>query len=287
MIYKPQSYFVLALALASLLSLTTSIEAQVIFNDSWTDGGRTDGDDEKDTNWWTSTSADDALEVSKGSLGLVSGETGRGIRATFAPQKLEIGESIEVTYKFTTPATVGPDENGGFRVAIFDKVERSGLESDLTTSSGSPNALYDGLPGYMADYDSNLSDAKQNVTIRKHNLTSTTGRLLGTTSGYDSLGNGGDDYEFAVAKTEYVGKLSVTRTGEDTAEISTSLSQGGKVLTSHKESDKAEIANNFGMVAFHANSDVFGSSNAAGEEDNGIDFSNVVVERKPAAKSGE
>ena len=287
MIYKSQSYFVLVLALASLLSITTSIEAQVIFNDSWADGDRTDGADEKDANWWTSTSEKNAVEVSKGSLGLISGSTGRGMRATFAPQKLAIGESIEVTYKFMTPATVGPDENGGFRVAIFDKLERAGLESDLKASSGAPNALYDGLPGYMADYDSNLSNAKQNVTIRKHNLTAANGRLLGTTAGYDSLGNGGDDYEFAVAKTEYVGVLSVTRTGEDTVDVSTSLSQGGKVLTSHKESDKAEIANNFGMVAFHANSDVFGSANASGEDDNGIDFSNVTVERKPAPKSGE
>ena len=286
MYLKPQTSFLFASALASLLTFATSVEAQVIVNDSWADGSRTDGAEETDANWWTSTSMKDAIEVSKGSLGLVSGTSGRGIRATFEAQTLEVGDSIKVTYKFTTPATVGSDVSGGFRVGIFDKLERDGLDSDLKASSGSPNALYDGLPGYMADFDSNIAEGKkQDVNIRKHNLEASVGRLLGTTSGYDSLGNGGDDYEFATANTEYTGMFSITRTGKDTADVASSLSQGEKVLASHTATDKSGIANNFGMLAFHATSNAFGSSTTADEEDNGLSFSNVTVEIKKAEKS--
>lgn len=282
---KPQTSFLFACALASLLTFATSVEAQVIINDSWADGSRTDGAEESDTNWWTSTSMKDAIEVKEGSLGLVSGSSGRGIRATFAAQTLEVGDSIVVTYKFTTPATIGKDVTSGLRVGIFDKLERGGLESDLKASSGSPNALYDGLPGYMADLDCNLGEGKQDINIRKHNLTASVGRLLGTNAGFDTLGKGGDDYEFATAATEYTGVLSVKRTGKDSAEVSSSLSQGEKMLTSHTETDDSSIANNFGMIAFHATSNAFGTSKTADEEDNGIDFSNVTIELKKTAKS--
>ena len=42
----------------------------------------------------------------------------------------------------------------------------------------------------------------------------------------------------------------------------------------------------FGMLAFWANSNVFGSSAVAGEANNGIDFSNVTIEFVPAPEPG-
>jgi hypothetical protein len=263
------------IALATLL--TTSLPAEVIVDDSWADGGRNDGADPQDTNWWLSNSTD-AIEVSTGSLGLVTGSSGRGIRATFAPQTLGIGDTITATYTFTTPATIGSN-GGAFRIGLYDKLGRAELEDDLSASSGSPNALYDGLPGYMADYD--IDTGSEDINIREHNLAATTGRLLGTTSGYDSIGNGGEPYTI-LANTTYVGTISVTRTGADSVDITSSLSQGGTLLSTHTERDVSGIANNFGMLAFQANASTFGASNTPAETDNGIDFTNVKIEVKLA-----
>jgi len=47
-------------------------EAGVIFSDNFADGGRDDGTDESDTNWWHTTNSS-SLEIAKDTLGLVSG----------------------------------------------------------------------------------------------------------------------------------------------------------------------------------------------------------------------
>ena len=82
-----------------------------------------------------------------------------------------------------------------------------------------------------------------------------------------------------LANTEYVVLVRVTRTGADTADIFSSLSQGATLLDSHTETDDSGIANNFGMLGVWVNSGVFGSTNASGlNVDNGITFTNVTVE---------
>jgi hypothetical protein len=105
--------------LASLL--TASLQAATIVDDSWADGGRDNGADPQDTNWWTSSSPS-GIEVSVGSMGLVTGSAGRGIHTVFPTQTLaNVGDSLIATYTFTTPATVGPTSGAGvFRVGLFD-----------------------------------------------------------------------------------------------------------------------------------------------------------------------
>jgi hypothetical protein len=253
-------------------------QVQVIVNDSWADGGRNNGADPLDADWWTS-SASSGIEVSVGSLGLVSGTSGRGIHGTFAPQTVLIGDTLRATYTFTTPATVGTALASPFRVALMD-FNNPGLAADLTASSSSPQPLYIGLPGYMADFDVNTG-VTADTSIREHDLASTLGRLLGTTSEWISLGSGPDaGYTFA-PNTEYVGVFAVTRTGTDSMSIFSSLSQGGLLLASDTEADASGIANHFGMLAFWANSNTFGSSATPNTADNGIDFSNIKIEYIP------
>jgi hypothetical protein len=135
----------LPLFFAAILMPTVAFaQVQVIVNDSWADGGRDNGADPLDAAWWTS-SASSGIEVSVGSLGMVTGSSGRGIHGTFAPQTLGIGETLRATYTFTTPATVGTALSSPFRVALMD-LNNAGLEADLSASSTSPQPLYIGLP---------------------------------------------------------------------------------------------------------------------------------------------
>lgn len=246
-----------------------------IFNDSFTDGLREDGPDKTDTNWWTTTNSN-AIEVSSGSLGLVSGGSGRGIRTTFAPQHLVIGQTLKATFSFKTPETIGSNRDSAFRVGFYDKQGRTELEGDLSASSKKPNIAYDGLPGYMVDFDIGLDDAgSTDIDIRKHKVDKQ-GRLLGTTKGYKRLAAGGEAYQFAPEQI-YTGTIGIKRINNG-LEISASLSQGGKLLSQFSTTDKGAVANNFGMLAFHVNSKTFGSSKATDTPDNGIDFSNVTLE---------
>ena len=247
----------------------------VVFDDSFNDGGRDDGADKMDSNWWTTTNSS-ALEIAKGSLGLVSGGSVRGIRTTFPAQNLTVGQTLNATFTFTTPATIGSKRDSAFRIALYDKLGRAALESDQSASSKKPNMAYDGLPGYMIDFDVALKDpSKANINIRKHKDTNQ-GRLLGTTKGYKELAAGGSGYEI-LAQTTYTGSIALKKLTNG-IQVSGSLRQGGKLVTEFSHVDAGSVVNNFGMLAFHVNSKTFGSSKKKDTPDNGIDFSNVKVE---------
>jgi hypothetical protein len=55
------------------------------------------------------------------------------------------------------------------------------------------------------------------------------------------------------------------------------MSQGTTLMDSHRQSDMSGIANHFGMFGIWANGGAFGSANTANTPDNGIDFSNTVL----------
>jgi len=104
----------------------------------------------------------------------------------------------------------------------------------------------------------------------------TTALPLGTTKGYKRLAGGGKPYQFEPEQS-YVGTMAIKKT-EAGLEISASLSQNGEMLSQFSVMDEGADANNFGMLAFHVNSKTFGSSKKKDTPDNGIDFTNVVVE---------
>ena len=275
-----------AIVVIATLVVPASVPAGVIVDDSWTDGGRNNGADALDSNWWTSASSS-GIEVSAGSLGMVTGTSGRGIHTVFPTQTLaNIGDKLVATYTFTTPATIGPTTGAGvFRVGLFDTLGRAGLDADVASSSSSPNPLYGyfatptaALPGYMLDMD--LGTGTEDLNFRQHDTAQTattpTGRLMGTTTGFTSIAPSGPDgaYAFA-ANTAYTGSITITRLNATDLELTATL--GAATHTVNDAFDSAD----FGMLAFWANSNIFGSSATPDTADNGIDFSNVTIEFVP------
>lgn len=273
----------LSLSLLALVALQPGIlqaaTIGVVVDDSFADGDRTKTG-ALDANWWSSNSTSgNSVEITTGALGLVSGTSGRGIHATFPTQNLNVGQTIIATYTYRTPATVGNNRSSSWRVALMDGSDPN-LADDLLSSSSTPNPIYFNLEGYMGDIDVNTgSDA--DISIREHTVPNITGRFLGTTGEWDTLGSSSDAGYTIDPNTEYVGTFSITRTGADSVDITGTISQGGSLLDTNTESDVSGIANNYGMLGFWANSNVFGSSNASGDPDNGITFSNVTVEVIP------
>ncbi len=261
--------FLLSLGACLLATLlTTSLRATVIVNDSFADGdvAKTGA---LDTNWWTSSSSS-GIEISPGSLGLVTGTSGRGIHTVFPAQTLaNVGDKLLATYTFTTPETVGRPSSAPFRVGLFDSLGRAGLNDNVSASSGSPNELYGwtgavpptvGLPGYMMDMD--LGDGTtEDLNFREHDTANATGRLLATTSGFTSIPNSGPDgaYQF-LPNTTYTGSFKVTRISATEMELMGTLDPGIGGIAMHTVTDAFD-SDVIDMLGFHINSNIFGSTN--------------------------
>jgi hypothetical protein len=182
--------------LGVLLAAVPIAQAVVIVNDSFADGGRNNGADPLDSNWWASSSLN-GIEVSAGSLGMVTGSTGRGIHTVFPTQTLaNVGDRLVATYTFRTPANVGSGGAAGFRAGLFDTLGRAGLDADIEASSAAPSPLYGlfstptaALPGYMLDMD--VGTGTEDINFRQHDTVPTaatpTGRLMGTTTGFTNV----------------------------------------------------------------------------------------------------
>lgn len=261
-----------ACTMATMMLTPVTTFGSVIVDDSWADGGRNNGADALDTDWWYSTSSS-AIEVGVGYLGLVTGTSGRGIHGTFALQTLNIGDTLTATFTFTTPATVTTSGGGGanFRIGLFDTTGHT-LAQDIST----PSALYTSLNGYMMDFDVNPTTTSTNIQFRER-TNAASQNLLSATADYTSLSSGGGSYSFA-ANTTYTGVFSLTRTGADALDLSGSLYQGVTLLSTYTGSDSSGIVSSIGALAFHANSNIFGSSGTVGAADNGIDFSHIKIE---------
>ena len=279
------------LLLGILFAMTSTAKAALIVDDSWADGGRTDGADPLDTNWWSSTSnTGNSIEVSAGSLGMISGTSGRGIHGTFPAQNLtSVGDTLKATFTFTTPATVG-SAAASFKVGLFSMAAGSvNLAADINASSSSPNAIYNPVPGYWMDYDvkTGAPAGTENITFREKDPVPGTGGVLlaaagdfknAAANGFPATVSGGNAYVFA-PNTTYTGTFSITKSAGG-LDLSGSLSQGASLLSTFTmSSDSSPSTTSFDVLGFHANSNVFGSttSNAAGA-DNGIDFSNIKIE---------
>ncbi len=270
------------IALALNVNPLTAATLGVVVDDSFADGDRAKTG-ALDADWWSSSSTSGSnVQDDVGSLTLVTGTSGRGMHATFAPQNLSVGQTITATYTFTTPETVGTNRSGGFKVALADGSDPL-LADDLSSSSSSVNPLYTDLPAYMTDFDINLTGSnlgKDDISIREHLVPNALGRFLGTSGSgeWTSLGSSSDAGYSIVANTEYTGVISITRTAADTADIFGSLSQGTTLLDSYTRTDSSDIANNIGVLAFWANSNTFGTSNSGGDPDNGMSLTNVLIE---------
>lgn len=303
---KLRSKHILSFCFVGILTclLAVPLQGAVIVDDSFADGdfAKTGA---LDTSWWTSSSSS-GKEISVGALGLVTGTSGRGIHTTFPAQTLaNIGDSIKATYTFTTPATVGTNKSTSFRVGLFDNLGRLTannpgvdpndnrtdlccLDADVNASSGSPNEVYgwgilsggggsQALPGYMFDHDVNKNDDSDDLNFREHTQgINATGRLMATTSNFDNISpSGPDEADYFFPNTTYTGMFQITRINATDVRLDGMLNN-----LSHSVTDTADSFD-FGMLGFHVNSNTFGSSNSAGDPDNGIDFSNITIEFLP------
>lgn len=282
---------VVALTVFAVSSANAQVST-VVINDSFADGNRavsgmSGADVEGD--FFTSTNSN-AIEDSVGSLGLVSGPSGRGIHATFATQSLNtVGDQLIFSYTFTTPDSIEGfvpgmptgvgGESSAFRVGLFDAANVPGGVSAVSTDfTSSTNTIWENLTGFLLDHDVNTGSADLN--FRERNAPGPANdRLLSTTGDFSSIGSSSSpdgEYEFVVNET-YTGSITVTRNATDVT-LDASISGGPGVGGTTHSVNYTPASFDFNLLAFNANGNNFGTSSSVDTPDNGIDFSNISVE---------
>lgn len=290
----------------------------LVINDSFTNGFSDLSGNGMELDFFT-TSSSSGLSSDRsdpGPIDYASGTSGRSIHGLFAPQTLAAaGDRLEVTIDFTTPASIGTN-NEDFRFGLFSTARSTNGQADYATniaaSTSSPNPLLEILAGFEGEVD-NINAAGTDLGLRTHNVNalvpsnastsssssdgSPSGILMNTTGGFDLISVGEPDEISMTGNTSYTARLLVElndptlETLDVTVEL---LGAGGSVISTHTDAlfveDQAdgEIGVNtfsFDLLGISATSGAFGSSNRVGDADNGIDISNVTITKSSADTS--
>ena len=268
----------------------------ILFNDSWADGGLTDGADATDIAWYGTTGSSaldsNSYTAANNFLSARSGTSGRGFHGVFASQSIaNAGDKITVTYSFTTPATVG-DKSTALKVGFFNSngatAQNPNNDSEgnpravvgdpihTQSSLGSSDAGWDTVYGEAADLDANFSGTS-NFGFKSKTSSVATSRLLNSSTNWTSQGSNVDGTYAIAANSSYVGTFTIENKGSDLYDLSATISSGGTPLASETREGKTIAANAFDIIAFNHSSDAFGSTNSSGVADNGLDYTNIQV----------
>jgi hypothetical protein len=264
----------LPLVLATLIA--PSANAVIIVNDSFADGNRlVTGPLQAD---FYASSSSNAIESNFGSVGLVSGSSGRQIHALFATQTLaNAGDTMTASITFVTPNTVGASTED-LKIGLFDHLNRTSaaeLGQDNSYSTSSPNPLFSGLPGFYSEIDVESADSATDFDVRVSDP-SNTGRLLATSTGFTAIGSGPDVGYTIVANTTYTFTLILARDALGGIDVTSQLG-----ANSYTHNIAAPGSYSFGMLAIGASTNAFGSSSTPGDPDNGIDITNFTLDFTP------
>lgn len=297
-------------AIAGAAIAVSSADAQTVINDSFTNGFSDLSADGSELDFFT-TSSSSGLNSDRtvpGPIDFASGTSGRAIHGLFAPQTLAaVGDSLDVTIDFTTPATIGLAEED-FRFGLFSTARSTNGQADyamnLPSSTSTPNDLLRILAGFEGEID-NINNEGTDLGIRTHNvnalvpsLASTSsqspdgtpsGILMNTTGGFDFIAGGEDNEITLLSETDYTARILVELDDPTLASLSITiemLDNAGAVISTLNRSvfvddqDDGTIGVNtlsFDFLGISATSSAFGTSNTVGDPDNGIEISNVTI----------
>ena len=220
---------------------------------------------------------------------MVTGSSGRGIHGVFPTQTLanvgdSLGGDVHVYHS-------GNDRHGRIGRVSSRPFRHAGTRRAWTPTSRLPRArrirfMAFSLPA-LWDFPATCwiwtsAPATEDISFRQLDTPvnigaqTPTGRLMGTTTGFTQLSPTGVDggYTFA-ANTTYTGSMTLYRLSATEMRVTGTLG-----AYSHTNVDTFDSAN-IGMLAFWANSNVFGSASTLNTANNGIDFSNITIEFIP------
>ena len=308
-----------ACAVTMTFLAVSSAEAQTtttVINDSFENGFSDLSSDDSELDFFTTSSSSglNSDRTAPGPIDFASGTSGRAIHGLFAPQTLvAVGDSLDVTIDFTTPASIGIEDED-FRFGLFSTARSANGQADYTmnipSSTAMPNPLLEVVAGFEGEID-NINAPGTDFGLRTHNVNALlnspastnsltpdgtpSGILMNTTSGFDFISSGEDDEITLVPNTSYTARLFLQLNDPTLATVDVTIElfdAAGAIISTDTDSlfvddqfdpdtnDPIEIGVNtlsFDFLGISATSSAFGTSNTVGDPDNGIDISNVTI----------
>ena len=194
-----------------------------------------------------------------GPIEFASGSSGRAIHGLFQEVTLAaVGDSLEMTFDFTTPASIGPFfNNEDFRWGLFSTARSTNGQADyaenIPSSSSAPNDLLRVVAGFEGEID-NLNAPGTDLGLRTHNVNAVldssastssqspdgtpSGILMNTTGGFDFISGGEDDQITIDPNTNYTGRLFLELTDPTlaTLQVTIAILDGtGAVMSTHTD----------------------------------------------------
>lgn len=236
---------------ASLLLPAGLFAQSTVFSDTFADGERSTQNLPVSVAWYHNRPGTSILTVKSGALDVNVANDVRVVWAYFPAVTLNVGDSLTLSLDFSFTSSA----DGGFRLALLNT---NGVTPQASDVRGGPTGNYQGY-GVFAGGASNRTTIYKRDGVFASSPDSTLLDSLGSgpTSIWSSHATGPGIGGPGVANTPYTVVLKVTRTGANTAVVSSQF-QGDGVTTNGNVSlsDAASITARFDTVAL----DFIGSS---------------------------
>jgi hypothetical protein len=260
---------IFALAL-SALSAVASAYAQVLLDDTWTDGDRTDTNLPEESGWYANTVGTPGTPTLSASLGFLTGnvrmfDTNTSSRLWIthftpagAPAELALGETLKLTLVLTASnMTLSPGTSRGLRIGLFNFSESGAarVSGDGFSTGGGSGAPGADVTGYMLNLNFAQAFTINNPLQIMKRTDLATNNLMGASAAFSTISSGG-----GLAGTPgfsngvpYTFELSVKR-NEATVDITTSFSDTNGWSISHTATDSSSPTFRFDGLAIRPNS---------------------------------
>jgi hypothetical protein len=262
--------------LVTLIALGSFCPAQILLNDTFADGNRTNTDLPNESGFWASSAGD--VATNPGSVALTMGTSSRRMHTYFAPAgspaSLSVGETLTATIQFTPKGAFTDSTSRNFRMGLFyDPVQ---MAQDGVGDAGISNGWYDAT-GYNAQFSLSSSATSANARVGKRTGTEGTNSLLGTDGAYTYAANG-DKVTNLSLDTIYTVQMILDYQAADLMEVTFNFLQGSNVLATASLTDTGA----FGGKPIYTDFDflMFRLSSSTGTA-NVIDFHSINVDVIP------
>jgi hypothetical protein len=264
--------------LALVLAVSAVGSAEVLLNDTFADGDRTDTDLPNESGFWASSPGD--VTTTAGNVRLGMADSSRRMHTYFAPAEspvsLSVGETLIATIDFIPEVGFVSSESSNFRMGLFyDPVQ---MAQDSVGDSGIDNGWHDAT-GYSVTFGLSDTETVAKAQCGKRTATEGTNSLLGTDGAYTYAGSGTGAGGLSL-NTVYTITMTLDYQAADLMEVSFKFSQGDTVIASCSLTDDGA----FGGKPIYTNFDflMFRLSKAEGTAEV-VNFQRIKIEKIDAS----
>ncbi len=263
--------------LSAFLAMSAFCSAEVLLDDTFADGSRTETNLPTESAVWVSHPT--SVTMAAGSLAYTQSTGSQKLWTYFTPNgspvSLGVGEQLIATIVFTPRGALYNTTSKNFRFGLFYDPTDAQFCQDSNTDSG--NGQWIDATGYAVHFPLSSGPTGANASLGKR-VPNLTDSLLGSGTAYPNMSSGGNSI-VASLDTAYTLTLALKRTSESAMEVTFSIADGGGVLSTHSITDDAGIYTKFDQLFFRF-------SKAEGTADV-IDFHSFKVEYIPAIPVGQ